>query len=86
MQTMTRPLNNFKQTAVCIMTCKRRSAKHCVKDDFAFLWKHLKFGTHRTEIPGPIKTKLRTADLIDPQSISAKIGEDRMARDFSTNG
>ncbi len=28
----------------CIITCKRGSAKHSVKDDFAFLWKHPKFG------------------------------------------
>ncbi len=31
------------------ITCKRGSAKHCVKDDFAFLWKHLNFGYPRNE-------------------------------------
>jgi hypothetical protein len=28
---------------LCVITCKRGSAKHCVKDDFAFIWKLLKF-------------------------------------------
>jgi hypothetical protein len=26
------------------VTCERGSAKHCAKDDFAFLWKQVKFG------------------------------------------
>ncbi len=43
-------------------------------------------GTHRTETPGPIMMKLCTLDYVAPKTLSAKIGEDRLAGGFSTNG
>jgi hypothetical protein len=68
------------------ITCKRGSSQHCVKDDFAFLCKHINLGTHRTETPPPIIMKLCTVNYVALKTFSAKIDIDRLAGSFSPYG
>jgi hypothetical protein len=42
-----------------VITCKRGSAKHCVQDDPAFLWKHTIFG----HLAAPVKPKPRNRSI-----------------------
>jgi hypothetical protein len=43
-----------------VIACKRGSAKHNVKDDHAFLWKHAIFSACPAEISQPINMKFCT--------------------------
>jgi hypothetical protein len=65
----------------CI-TCKRGSAKHSVKDDYAFL----RFsGTCPAETPQPINMKFCTIDYVGEVTRCAKIGWNRLTGGGPTN-
>ena len=58
----------------------RASAKHSVKDDHAFPWKHIRFsGTYPAETPQPIKMKFCTIDYVGELTRCAKISWNQLA-------
>jgi hypothetical protein len=65
------------------VTCKRGSAKHCVKDDFAFLCKHTSFGHPQIRESSTGRNKTRHSWQHYPKDPSVKIVADG---GFSTNG
>ena len=76
-----------------VITCKSSSAKHCVKDDHAFLWKHTICGyLYRTyylpdtETPQPIIMKFCIIDYIGEMTWCANNGLNRWAGGGPTYG
>jgi hypothetical protein len=64
------------------LTCKRVSAKHVVKDGFAFLWEHAIF-RHPPDNKKPLTDRseiLHIVDYVGKTTKPAKNGYNRLAR------
>ena len=74
-------LNQVNVNRISIITCKRASAKHSVKDDHAFLWEHAIFRYLPSRNPPikAIKMKFCTIDYVGELTRCAQNGWNRLA-------